>query len=657
VYFKKNAMNKFCFIFLLMASGLTSFGQFNRYLVQFKDKGNTQFSLANPAAFLSDRALERRTRYQINIDSSDLPVCSNYIDSVRLSGAVRILNTSKWLNQISIETSDAIALAQIQQLPFVNSAIPIASRNSILQAPKNQFENQLQDIPVNSSKTTVDDLNYGASYGQVKIHQANFLHNHGFRGENMQLAVIDAGFFRYNTLPTFDSLRTNNQILGTWDFVSNETSVAEDDSHGMHCLSAIGANIPGVFVGTAPKTSFYLFRSEDVASEFPIEEHNFAAATEKADSLGVDICSVSLGYSTFDDPAFNYQYSNMDGNTTISAKAADVAAKKGMLMVLAAGNEGSRAWRYIITPADADSCLAVGAVDTAGNVAGFSSYGPSSDGQTKPAVAAVGRNAVVANNNTGLPNFGSGTSYACPNMAGVSTCLWQAFPEVNNMNIIAVLEESANRFNNPDDRTGYGIPDAKKAFVLLQKKLSTRQIQLSNCITNIALNFKSDATMQLEIQRKMPNAQLYSTIEMLQSNETYGAHDFVYNDTLSGINYGQVLYRYKINIGTDTSYYLDSAAVNYLNTCESIQPTEDSCSIAPNPINNNLIIYFKRKQDTKVDLIIHNAVGQKVFVEKFTQFAGTNTKSFDVRKLNRGTYFVQLYFDDKKTISKKIIKQ
>jgi subtilisin family serine protease len=331
VYFKKNAMNKFCFIFMLMASGLTSFGQFNRYLVQFKDKGNTQFSIANPAAFLSDRALERRTRYQINIDSSDLPVCSNYIDSVRLSGAVRILNTSKWLNQISIETSDPIALAHIQQLPFVNAAIPIASRNSIRQTPKNQFENQLQDIPVNTSKTTVDDLNYGASYGQVKIHQANFLHNHGFKGENMQIAVMDAGFFRYNTLPTFDSLRTNNQILGTWDFVSNETSVGEDDSHGMHCLSTIGANIPGVFVGTAPKTSFYLFRSEDVASEFPIEEHNFAAATEKADSLGVDICSVSLGYSTFDDPAFNYQYSNMDGNTTISAKAADVAAKKGML--------------------------------------------------------------------------------------------------------------------------------------------------------------------------------------------------------------------------------------------------------------------------------------------------------------------------------------
>ena len=560
-------MTRFCFFLVLMAISLSSSAQFNRYLVQFKDKNNSQFSIGNPAAFLSGRALERRTRYQINIDSNDLPVCSNYIDSVRLSGAVQILNTSKWLNQISIETSDSIALAHIQQLPFVNAAIPIASRNSVQQTQKNQFENQLQNIPLNTSKTTADDLNYGASYGQVKIHQANFLHNHGFKGENMQLAVIDAGFFRYNTLQTFDSLRTNNQILGTWDFVSNNASVAEDDSHGMHCLSAIGANIPGVFVGTAPKTSFYLFRSEDVASEFPIEEHNFAAAAEKADSLGVDICSVSLGYSTFDDPAFNYQYSNMDGNTTISAKAADVAAKKGMLMVFAAGNEGSRAWRYIITPADADSCLSVGAVDTSGNVAGFSSYGPSSDGQIKPAVAAVGRNAVVANNNTGLPNFGNGTSYACPNMAGVSTCLWQAFPEVSNMQIIAALEESANRFNNPDDRTGYGIPDAKKAFVLLQKKLSNRQIQLTNCVTNIALNFKSDATMQLEIQRKMPNESMYSTIGMLQSNEAYGAHDFVYNDTLRGINYGQVQYRYTINIGTDTSYYLDSAVVNYLNSC------------------------------------------------------------------------------------------
>ncbi len=652
-------MNKFCFFLLLMATCYTSTAQFDRYLVQFKDKNNSAFSIANPGVYLSIRAIERRNKYQIAIDSADLPVSNAYIDSVRLSGAVTILNISKWLNQVSIETTDPSALAHIQQLPFVLSTQPIAARNRIRQIQKNTIEtiNPNDFIHANAEKTTEDILNYGASSGQVKIHQANFLHNHGFRGENMQMAVMDAGFFRYNTLPTFDSLRTNNQILGTWDFVSNETSVAEDDSHGMHCLSTIGANMPGVFVGTAPKTAFYLFRSEDVGSEYPIEEHNFAAAAEKADSLGVYICSVSLGYSSFDDPAFDYQYSDMNGNTSISAKAADVAAKKGMLMVLAAGNEGSRSWHYIITPADADSCLAVGAVDTAGNVAGFSSYGPSSDGQIKPSVAAVGRNAVVANSNTGLPNFGNGTSYACPNMAGVTTCLWQAFPEVNNMEIIHALEASATRYNNPDDRVGYGIPDAKKAFVMLQKKLASHQIDLNNCVAHIQLAFKSDPSMQLEVERKMPNTQQYTSMAILQNNESYGTHSFDFNDTIRGLAYGQVGYRYKISIGADTSYYLDSAFVNYLNSCEIIQPNQDSCRIAPNPVKNNLLIYFNRSKDTKVNLIMQNTVGQKVFVQSFIQYAGTSTKSFDVTHLTKGTYFIQLYFDDKKTISNKIIKQ
>ncbi len=327
--------------------------QFSRYIIRFKDKGTNPFSISNPGQFLTQRAIQRRVRYNIPIDSSDLPVTPRYIDSLRLAGAVTILNTSKWLNQVLIKTSDAAALAKINAMSFVFSSAPLAPF-----APTTQpLPDKLGTTDQGSSSFTptgpenlVDVYNYGRSSAQVKIHRGDFLHNHGFRGEGMHLAMLDAGFQNYLNFPTFDSIRLNNQILGTWDFVNNEPGVNEDNPHGMQCLSLIAANVPGVFVGTSPKTSFYLYRTEDVGSEYPVEEQNYAAGLERADSLGVDICSTSLGYFVFDNPIFNYTYNDLNGNTTISARAADMAAKKGMIMVVANGNEGSKAWHYLSGP-------------------------------------------------------------------------------------------------------------------------------------------------------------------------------------------------------------------------------------------------------------------------------------------------------------------
>ena len=636
---------------------LKSNAQFNRYLISFKDKAGTSFSLSNPAQFLSQRAIERRNRYNIAIDSSDIPVNANYIESVRQTGNVTILNVSRWLNQISILTTDLAALNAINNLPFVASALPIASRNNNNNFKK-IFDNNFVDAPIiNSNKVTGNTYQYGVSGAQVRIHNGQFLHNHGFRGENMQLAVIDAGFYHYDVLPTFDSVRNNNQILGTWDFVDREESVAEDDSHGMHCLSTIAANMPGTFVGTAPKTSFYLFRTEDVSSEYPIEEHNLVVAAERADSLGVDLCSVSLGYTEFSDPSFDYTYNDMNGNTTISAKGVDIAAKKGMLMVIAAGNEGASPWRYISTPADADSCLTIGAVDTIGRVASFSSYGPSSDGRIKPNVAAVGRNAVVANSITGLPSFGSGTSYACPNMAGITTCLWQAFPEASNMQIINTLQKSSNIYSNPNDRIGYGIPDVKKGFVMLQKQFSTIETLFRQCKAEISIDIKTDSTMKIEIERKFPTDSAYATVTTLQNHGNYGMNSFFYADDLSNTDYGFVNYRYKVVIDSDTSYYLDSSLVNYLNNCKIIIPTENKLTISPNPFNGVLYINLERTADTKVELIIHNSVGQKVYTDAFNHLTGIASHEINLNQLSRGMYFVTVYLNGKKEITKKIIKQ
>lgn len=552
----------------LFFTTINSQAQFTRYIVKLTDKGYNPFSINNPIQYLTQRSIDRRNRYNIAIDSTDLPVTPRYIDSIKNAGAVTILNTSKWLNQVAIQTSDAAALAKINSFPFVLATTPIGSFANTSNKPVNKkldAEITGNTAPRSTSNLiSADYYNYGLSYAQVHLHNGEFLHNRGFRGQGMQMAVLDAGFYHYLTLPTFDSIRNNGQVLGTWDFVTGNASVNEDHTHGMNCLSTIAANMPGSFMGTAPKTSFYLFRTEDVSSEYPIEEQNWVAGMEKADSLGVEITSTSLGYYNFDNPALNYTYANLDGNTTLSARGADIAAKKGMLCVIAAGNEGNNAWHYIITPSDADSVMAVGAVNTSGVVGSFSSYGPSSDGQIKPSVAAVGVGSVIANPSTGQPTYGNGTSFATPIMAGLTTCLWQAFPEINNMGIINVLQQSATRASNPDNRMGYGIPDMKKAFVLLIKQLYSQQADVANCNVTFQLNAKTDSAITIDVERKLPGELNYNTINTISSTGGFKMNQLIFVDDLSMFSTSGISYRFKMNIAADTSFYLDSTTVNFI---------------------------------------------------------------------------------------------
>jgi hypothetical protein len=560
-------------IILLIFIGLctansNSYAQFSKYIIRLKDKGSNPFSINNPIQYLTQRSIDRRTRQSIVIDSTDLPITPRYIDSIRLAGAVTILNTSKWLNQVAIQTTDAAALAKINGFPFVISTAPLAPRNNGTDKPVNKkYDAELTEKPNTTETANIiagDHYSYGQSYGQVHLHNGEFLHNRGFRGQGMHMAVLDAGFFNYLTLPTFDSIRNNGQILGTWDFVTGNASVNEDHPHGMQCLSTIAANMPGVFMGTAPKTSFYLYRTEDVGSEYPIEEQNWVAGMERADSLGIEVSSTSLGYFTFDNPVFNYTYAtHLDGNTTLSARGADMAAKKGIICVLAAGNEGNGSWHYIITPSDADSVMAVGAVSTTGVVGSFSSYGPSSDGQIKPSVAAVGVAATIANTSNGLPTFGSGTSFACPNMAGLTTCLWQAFPEVNNMRIITVMQESATRATNPNDRVGYGIPDMKKAFVKLIRQLYTQQSVVANCAVNLQWTAKTDSAISMVVERKLPAEANYTAISTHNSTGAFQSRNFSFTDDLRNFPTTGVKYRFRMNIAADTSFLLDSMTINF----------------------------------------------------------------------------------------------
>lgn len=646
-------------VVLLIIAGLqqNSYSQ-ARYIVRLKDKAGTPFTIANPGAYLTQRSIARRTRYNIAIDSTDLPITPRYIDSIRLAGAVTILNASKWLNQVCIQTTDAAALTKISGFPFVNGPVAQIANRSETSVAVNK---QLDAAGTTGGATPLgpqgvnDYYNYGASYGQVHLHSGEFLHNHGFRGEGMQMAIMDAGFFHYLSLPTFDSVRNNGQILATWDFVAQEASVDEDYNHGMACFSIIAANMPGTFVGQAPKTSFYLYRTEDVNSEYPVEEQNWAAAAERADSLGVDIFSTSLGYTTFDNGIYNHTYADMNGNTTIIARASDYAAKKGIISVIAAGNEGTNGWHYISTPGDADSALTVGAVGVNRQVAGFSSYGPSSDGQIKPDVAAVGSSAVIASSGNGQPTVGNGTSFACPNMAGITTCLWQAFPEVSNMSVIQALQQSGDRAATPDDRTGYGIPDVKNAFVRLLKKLYSAQFSITNCKTTLQFTVKADTSAKFVIERKFATDANYTAINSQQGTGTFTAKTFTYLDDLSNASIQTVKYRIRMSISADTTFYLDSVSINHNQVCAPTNTTE-KIVISPNPVSDNLFVNVIRNNPVSVKIVLHTVNGQKMYELNNQQVAGGQVYTIPMKPLSKAVYYVTVFINDEKAITKKVLR-
>jgi serine protease AprX len=495
-------------ICLLLLSN-AAIAQYKRHIVKLKDKQGSSYSIGQAASFLSQRAIDRRRKQNISLTENDLPVSQSYINSVAAIPGVTVINHSKWLNQLLVRVTDDSLLETIGRLPFVATTKPVASQSapSGNEPQLKKFDNGVVDVQRQRELSgtfqqtgTNDTLNYGNSENQIKIHQGEFLHNLGFRGQGVQIAVFDAGFFGYKTNPAFDSVRLQNRIIAEYDFVANETSVNEDNIHGMQCLSVIAANRPGVLVGSAPSANFFLLRTEDAASEYPIEEQYWAVAAEYADSAGADIISSSLGYANFNDPSFNYEYEERDGNTSMVTIAADLAASKGIIVVNSAGNSGAQTsdLKFVSCPADGDSVLAVGSVTANGTISSFSSWGPTPDGRIKPNVVSIGTGTIIANT-SGNAASGNGTSFANPNIAGLVACLWQAFPEFNNMQILDAVQKSSSRYNNPDSRFGYGIPNFRIAYELLdqQRKIRLQDILKDDWFKPIPTIFTSSVSVGL----------------------------------------------------------------------------------------------------------------------------------------------------------------
>lgn len=431
----------------------------NQYLVVFKDKTNSSYSVNRPKEFLSDRSIQRRSKQKIAITERDLPPNVAYLTELTKAGA-KVLYKSRWLNAALID-ANAATLDKILKLSFVKG---LEGAGDIRNARLNAKAEQTRKKDKFANESLADN---GLSQTQLAMLGADKMHQMGFRGEGMLIAVLDAGFMNANNLTFFKDLYAENRVVGTFDFVDNETSVYEDDNHGTRVLSCMAAFEDGRIVGTAYKASYLLLRTEDTSSETRREEANWLFGAEMADSVGVDVINSSLGYTTFDDPRQDYTHADLNGDKALATRAADWAAQVGILVITSAGNEGNDSWKYIGTPADADSVIAVGAVSASRAVASFSSYGPSGDGRVKPELAAMGQSAVVggANNNVLTAN---GTSFASPILAGFAASFWQAFPKFNNMQIRDFLIRSASQFEAPDDRIGYGIPDFEKAAQLAE---------------------------------------------------------------------------------------------------------------------------------------------------------------------------------------------
>jgi len=444
-------------IVLLFLSLVPTYPQdtLHKFWVGFTDKAGTPYSVDNPSEFLSNRAIDRRIRYSIPVTENDLPVNPAYVDSLKKPG-VSIIYTSKWFNSAVISIADSGYVIEVSQMPFVRSVIHL-SREVV---PGDGRHKAFTD------KFGTETLDYGLASAQITIHHGDALHTMGYRGQDMVIAILDAGFYNVDSLRAFDSLRINGQILGTRDFVKPGNDVFREHTHGMSVLSIMGGNLPGELIGTAPAASFWLLRSEDPVSEQRIEEANWIAAAEFADSTGADVINSSLGYSEFDDTSQNYSYEDMDGNSTLVSRGADMAASKGMLVVVSAGNSGNIPWLYITSPADGDSVLAIGAVDPSGKYATFSSQGPTFDGRTKPNIVAVGAGTFVQRAD-GTVGPGAGTSFSAPVITGLSACFWQKFHTLSNFEIIQALEQSSSRYPYPDNFIGYGIPNITVANDIL----------------------------------------------------------------------------------------------------------------------------------------------------------------------------------------------
>lgn len=443
-------------LLLLLAFNL-GFSQEDAW-VYFTDKPDAATFLANPLTMLTQRSLDRRTAQGIALNNTDVPIAQIYIDQVTASTGITVMAKSKWLNALHVRgtQTDIQALTNlsfVSSIEFANQAL-----NTKIGQPKaSDFS------AINKNMNVEVTFNYGTSANQIQMLNGHLLHQQDFTGAGKIIAVLDSGFQNVNVAAPFQRLFTNNLILGGYNYVNQSTNVYALHNHGTMVLSCMGGYVDGQLVGTAPDAQYYLFVTEDVAAENPVEESYWVEAAEEADRLGVDVITSSLGYFGYDNPNYSHTYSQMTGNQAFASRGANIAFSKGIVVIASAGNSGATADPYVGVPAEATNVLAIGAVRNDEVYATFSSIGPSFDGRVKPDVMAQGQASVVSNT-SGTIVTANGTSFSGPIMAGMITSFWSAVPNLTAADVVQFVKESSDRFTLPTNQYGYGIPDFQLAL-------------------------------------------------------------------------------------------------------------------------------------------------------------------------------------------------
>ena len=513
-------MKKLLFLFLWFGMSACVYAQNPTcYRIYLSDKNNSPYSIENPLEYLSQRAIDKRVRFNIPITEQDFPVNPQYKQQIlALDADMQLLSVSKWMNTVTVYCPDSIVLPQILNLPFVDSIMAVG--NYILHdAPVYQNPENPISIVHNSISNTKEDIDYGYGIGQIALLNGIPLHEEGFHGEGMLIAVIDGGFFGIETTSFFQQLVNEGRFFGHYSLMPNFVDTLQsgwEEVHGTIVTSAIAANTNGELVGTAPGASYALIHTEWVGSEEIVEEDFWANGAEIADSLGADVINSSLGYRKFPDfPQSDITYANMDGVHSIASRCATILGQKGVIVCVAAGNDGSGEFYYVNRPGDAFDILCVGACTADSIIAGFSSHGPSYDGRVKPDITSQGVETACYYPNDML-SFANGTSLATPVATGMCACLWQAMPQYTSTEMMQMIRESGHHYNNPNPEFGYGIPNFYQVYAShvgindynpLQLSVypnpATDKLYLTNTDGNIQSISIFNATGQLVLQHSV----------------------------------------------------------------------------------------------------------------------------------------------------------
>jgi hypothetical protein len=442
-----------CILVLFISSIVQATTSYYFY-VQFSDKNNSPYSLSKPSEYLSALSIARREHRAPVFDSTDLPINPAYLKQIEDLG-IHVHCKSKWMNGATVLLTDSSQMSLVRTLPFVKFVKYTGRLDGAVLSPTRR------------SKNITTTSNYGTATTQIDQLNGKYLHNLGYRGKNIVVGILDAGFNNVNVNAAFDSLRLQGRLLGTKDIINTNSDIYAEDSHGANVLSLMTGNLPNQYLGTAPEASFWLIRTEYDPTEYVVETDFWCAGIEFADSVGVDIVNSSLGYTKFDDASMNFTYADMNGKVSRASRAATLASKKGIIVVNSAGNDGDLPWHYIGSPADAEGIVTVGSVTSTGASTSTSSFGPSSDLRVKPEICAMGTAAAFVNVN-GVPTFGNGTSYASPIIAGMMACFLQAsksiYPPCNIDALLKAVFESGSTYNNSNSKFGYGIPNFQLAM-------------------------------------------------------------------------------------------------------------------------------------------------------------------------------------------------